>query len=365
MPPPDPVAALVERATSALEQHLDEGRPGWHEDDRLVRAARALSEGFTTAPDELTPLLDDDRAAAYLAYFAPRTVAAVAHVLAPFAEGGAPRAVLDVGAGTGAASLCALAAGAERVLVADRDPLALDEALLLLRRLAPRASLARTSGDLFSQGVIDDRAELLLSAFAVGELLAAHPVEETLERLLAAAPRARALVLLDAGDRTRARGLQELREAALARGLSVRAPCPHGDPCPALARRRDWCHTRVERHLTPRLAAFARAVGRDEEQMSLSYLVLERAPRAPERHVRVLGEPLVEKGRVRLPVCGPEGLRFVQSLKRHKEARAALLSLERGARLREVHAERRGDTAHVGEANELTTAAEEGTLGFP
>src|SRR5690606_20844791 len=47
--------------------------------------------------------------------------------------------------------------------------------------------------------------------------------------------------------------------------------------------------------------------------------------------VRVIGEPRVEKGRVRLPVCGPAGLRFLQALKRERPLHDALAAVERGS----------------------------------
>jgi hypothetical protein len=104
--------------------------------------------------------------------------------------------------------------------------------------------------------------------------------------------------------------------------------------------------------LPEKLARFARAVGRDDERMAASFLVVapaEGAPRDPA--VLVIGDPLVEKGRVRVPVCGPGGLRFVQALKRHRDAHDALATLPRGAMLPGSLAQgARDHTAHVEEA---------------
>ncbi|MBM4283404.1 MAG: hypothetical protein FJ137_22560, partial [Deltaproteobacteria bacterium] len=168
-------------------------------------------------------------------------------------------------------------------------------------------------------------------------------------------PDAAAFVLVDAGDHPRARRLQRLRDAWVTAGdVVVLGPCPHRDPCPALVRERDWCHDVLEKRLPPRLAAFARAVGRDADVMAASWLVGARADgdvRAGDGVV-VIGEPQRDKGRVRLPVCGPAGLRFVQALKRHRGAFDTVAALPRGARLPPLAAD--GDTAHVDDAAGLS-----------
>src|SRR5690606_12993302 len=85
-----------------------------------------------------TPAASDDVAHAYLAYFAPRTIAAVSSALA---DADVPARIVDVGAGTGAASLAFAAAGSEDILLTDHDPRALARARLLLERLPGRRSV--------------------------------------------------------------------------------------------------------------------------------------------------------------------------------------------------------------------------------
>jgi hypothetical protein len=184
-----------------------------------------------------------------------------------------------------------------------------------------------------------------------------------LDGLLALAPASERLFLVDAGDRRRARRLQELRAIALERGWHVRAPCPHEGPCPALERRRDWCHLRAQRRLGDRLARFAEAVGRDPLALSFSFVDLVKAEvEREDRQVLVIGEARREKGRVRLPVCGAGGLRFLQALKRDRAAHDALLTLERGEVLRDAGWQRRADTAHVDDASSLHEAADDAKL---
>jgi hypothetical protein len=339
---------LIERCLAAVARRLDLMRPGWAEDDALAAAARALSEGFTDEQPKDTPSLDPLREAAYLAYFAPRTIAALASAVA---DREVPDHVLDIGAGTGAASLVLAAAGAKRLTLFERDGRALEVAGALIGDVAPRADVGLRQVDL-SREQPTSRAGLAVAAFSLSEL-SLEPAQ-MLSLLQTMAPRATRHLVIDAGDRRRARAVQTLRAEALASDWHVAAPCPHEDVCPALERARDWCHARAPRHLDERFAAFAERVGRDASSLSFSWLDLVRdaaAQRAPA--ALVIGEVRAEKGRVRVPVCGPGGLRFVQALRRHRGAWSAASSLARGARLAPDALVARGDTAHVDDAAAL------------
>jgi ribosomal protein RSM22 (predicted rRNA methylase) len=326
-----------------LEAFLERAHPGFANDEKLHAQARAISEAYTTGsalPAHAAASL------AYLAHFGPRAVVAASHALS-FAA--VPPRCLDVGAGSGASALALFFAGARSVTLLEQSA----PALALARRLLEGVGEVRTVPQPI-EAAAPVGAELLLSAFTFGELPAA-PIDAwtSLARL---APRAQTTVLVDAGDRPRARRLQELRDAIAAgalepagpfEGLRVLAPCPHDDPCPALVRARDWCHTRLDKDLPEGLARFARAVGRDDERMAASFLVVGPGAR-PNPSLLVIGEPLVEKGRVRLPVCGPGGLRFLQALKRNRSAHDALERMDRGARLAATAAQEvRDHTAHI------------------
>ena len=349
-------------AHQALEAFLDDVAPGWDRSKTLVAEAVAISEAYTRSR-----AIDDDAAAspAYLAHFGPRAIAAVA--VAAAAVPHRPQHVLDVGGGSGASALAWMVAGVPRVTVADRSRASLKMASRLLG-----AGADIQTADF--QNTRSHEADLLASAFLLGELELAEPevderrADESADRsddddarearrahtlaeaLLWAAPNAKTLCLVDAGDRPRARRLQHLRRALQDRAATILGPCPHDDVCPALLRAGDWCHHRTPKGLPPRLAAFAAAVGRDDDAMSLSWLTLAtsspteaaagpRAPRVP-RGLLVLGEPLKEKGRVRIPVCGAAGTRFVQVLKRHKDVFRAAAELPRGALLPSPPSER-------------------------
>ena len=103
-----------------------------------------------------------------------------------------------------------------------------------------------------------------------------------------------------------------MRDGLLKGGLHVVAPCIFQGPCPALAAERDWCHDAAP---VPSRA-----------RVDFSYLVLRAEPVAPADGLyRVVSDPLPDKGRLRLYVCGAPGRRELVRLTRHRSAANAAL----------------------------------------
>lgn len=354
------------RALAWLETFLLRQKPGFADDARMVDQARALSERYTGTGERV---IDDDAAAslAYLAYFGPRAIVAVlraARTLGPEARKDA--VVVDVGAGSGASALAWSLLGAKEVILVEKNAAALELAKKLLGAGDGRNfSLKR---ELITDTSPIKEVTLVSAAFCVGEWKpdagndpGSDPdIKGIFGRV---APAARHVVVVDAGDHDRARRLQRLRDQLVKDAdVVIVGPCGHRDPCPALLRERDWCHDRADKELPAHLLRFAKNVGRDERTMNLSWLVWGRHAPARTDAVVVIGEPIKEKGRARLPVCGPGGLRFVQALKRDREAFHAVLEMPRGARL-PLPPTATGDTWHVDSEAALGDVAAVGDVG--
>jgi predicted O-methyltransferase YrrM len=339
------VRRTAERALLALERVLDEDAPGWSESAALAERARSLSKGFTEDRQmRETPTLDALGKNAYLAYFAPRTIAALAQVYARLSP---PTAIaMDVGAGTGASGLFLALMGVRILHLVDKDERALSRARALINRVAPSTEVVVHPGT----RIPDLRVGDLTLSFSLSEIALGDDDARTTEYKRVLERHYTRLVIVDGGDRTAARNVQHLRAEAIAMGLGVLFPCPHDDVCPALARTGDWCHLRTERGLTTRLAQFATRVGRDPEQMAYMALVASREhPTTVSDDILVLGTPQVEKGRTRIAVCGRDGLRTLQALKRHASVALDLAALPLGSMVR-AHGERRADTLHLDSA---------------
>jgi SAM-dependent methyltransferase len=273
---------------------------------------------------------------------APRTLAALGKVLAELfpAGGAAPRRVLDLGAGTGAAGAALRAA-----FGAELDVVAVD------RVAAPGVVVADLAAGL---PPVSGRFDLIVAAHLLGELHVGRPAGE---RAVARAARVRAwtggllatggtIVIIEPALRETSRELLAVRDLLLSQpaqpALDVVAPCFWTGACPALERERDWCHDAAPVPSSPRV--------------DFSYLVLRErvgaTAAADPTLVRIVSDPLPEKGKLKLYGCGATGRHLLVRLDRDRaEANAAFGQLRRGdiARI--------GDTGDGGRVTAATSVA--------
>lgn len=281
---------------------------------------------------------------------APRTVAALTKVLGelfprPGAASRPPGRILDLGAGTGAASAALRAHFGPGPTMIEVDRVA----------TRPTTRVADVSDpDALALG--GPPFDLVVAAHVLNELFVSEPSDRRIdhlsrlvrrwsERLMAAGG---TLILLEPALRDTSRILLAVRDQILAAGLHVVAPCFFTGPCPALAQERDWCHDNA-------------SAGPGGRRVDFSYLVIRTTGEATADPTlfRVVSAPLPEKGRLRLYVCGAPGRHPVVRLDRHHSAANA--DLDRLAR---------GDTAHISGTTPATdglrlTASSTVTLSRP
>jgi SAM-dependent methyltransferase len=242
-------------------------------------------------------LADPGLRAQYEAQIAPRTRAALGQILDRLGPRLAPaRRVLDLGAGTGAAGATIrqrLGEGVEVVSV-DRVPAVPGVVVADLRQRG------RPPG-------VTGAFDVIVAAHLLNELGATLDVTARAALVFSWARELLApdglIILIEPALRETSRDLLAIRDRLIPAGFFVLAPCLFQGPCPALARDRDWCHASA-----PWTAdqAGSRA---GQSRVDHSYLVLARAGEASRerRLFRVVSDPIVEKGRLRLWGCGPAG----------------------------------------------------------
>jgi ribosomal protein RSM22 (predicted rRNA methylase) len=249
-------------------------------------------------------LPDADRVAAYLVTRMPATYAAAAAVLREWAAGApAPRTVLDVGGGTGAASLAARSMFPEASIeIVERDRALADAAGLWL----PDAAI--TIVDLLRADPLPE-CDLVIAAYSLGEIRR-YPVEP----LWSAARQG--LIVIEPGTPKGFALVRNVRDELMEKGAYVAAPCPAQMPCPMAAG--DWCHlaARVERSSLHRRIKHAELGYEDEKY---SYVALSRRP-AERAAARVIRRPRQQPGLITLEMCTPAGLRTAHVTKRDREA---------------------------------------------
>ncbi|HLK88445.1 MAG TPA: small ribosomal subunit Rsm22 family protein [Polyangia bacterium] len=271
------------------------------------RRGSAIHDGLVGARKLVgTPYLADaELRGEYAREIAPRTEAALGRVLGdPSVLGAPPRRALDLGAGTGAVGRALRARFGDAFELREVDRTA---------GSGQRPGQQMVRADLAVElPPVAGKFDLVVAAHLLNELFVGRSERIALraQRVLAwadalVAPGGR-LLLLEPALRQTSRDLLAVRDQVLRAGLHVVAPCFFAGPCPALARERDWCHDAAPVPSQPRV--------------DFSYLVLAREPVPPRPLHRVVSDPLPEKGRLRLFVCGPDGRHQLIRLTRHRGA---------------------------------------------
>ncbi len=338
--------SAIDQAARTLLGHDD--RVG----EALSREVALLSEVYTRERTEIRR--SAVQLAARLRFFLPRDLAKVTR---PIRELGLARRdvlrVLDLGAGLGTTSLGVarvakkldLASRLEVVAV-EREPRLLD----VMRFLASRTG----QGELADVSVpisletremdlerLDPRAfrgpfDLVVLGLALNELFTDRDERielraELLERFASLLSPDGALLVIEPALRASTRELMAVRDQLVQRAVvSVIAPCTAEGSCPLLRRERDWCHADDDLTLPEPLAEIAKGAGLRWEGLSYSYLAIATGRRAMSGY-RVVGGPVVSKGRSELHLCRAPSLVRLSVLGRDEEETAQLEGVRRGA----------------------------------
>jgi ribosomal protein RSM22 (predicted rRNA methylase) len=213
-----------------------------------------------------------------------------------------PRSLLDLGAGPGVATWAALAAwpGISEVTLLEAEEAMVAAGRRIGARGVPALRDARRKTSTVGAGSAA-QADLVVASYVLGEL-APGELPGLLEQAWSLT--GDTIVLVEPGTTAGYRRILLARDAVLAGGGFVLAPCPHERACPLPPG--DWCHfsTRLQRSRAHRLAKGAERGFEDEK---LSYLACSRVP-APRPEARVIRRPDLRPGHVILDLCAADGL---------------------------------------------------------
>jgi ribosomal protein RSM22 (predicted rRNA methylase) len=263
----------------------------------LKRAAAAMSGAYREGR------LIAASPAAYLVTRMPATYAATYSALLQLPEG-LPliETILDVGAGTGAASLAARAVFPRaRIEMIERDSVLAREA----RAFLPDAGIIAADAARIER--FPER-DLVIAAYSLGEIGAGAAI-----RLWQSARVA--LVIIEPGTPKGFTLIRAIREELLAAGAQMAAPCPGAMACPMVDP--DWCHfaARVERSSLHRRLKGG-DLGYEDEKYSYVAFTRELLPLPAARIVR---RPQHHAGWIELRTCTGRGLETERVTKRGRE----------------------------------------------
>jgi ribosomal protein RSM22 (predicted rRNA methylase) len=267
----------------------------------LKRAAAAMSDAYREGRP--MRLVSPDLVAAYLVTRMPATYAATYSVLKEVHERlpHPVNAILDIGAGTGAASLAAHACFPSASLTMLERDSGLSQAA---RIWLPSAQILTADAVAASLPV----ADLVIASYSVGEF------RQAIAQRLWESARV-ALVIIEPGTSAGFARIRDLRAQLLQAGARMVAPCPAETACPIVDP--DWCHfaARVERSSLHRRLKDA-GLGYEDEKFS--YVAFAREP-VPLTQARVVRRPLHRPGLITIETCTPAGLRTDRVTKRDRD----------------------------------------------
>ena len=266
----------------------------------LQRAATALSDAYREGRADR--LSGPERTAAYLVTRMPATYAAAHAALGEISAHLAVSTILDVGAGTGAASLAARTYFPEAsITLLERDA----AFAAASRQFLPDAAIMPS--DVARVNPLPPH-DLVIAAYSLGEFGA-----ELASRLWQAARVA--VLIIEPGTPRGFALIRKVRADLLSSGARMIAPCPMESACPIVDP--DWCHfaARVERSSLHRRVKGGE-LGHEDEKFSYVALAREAVPLPAARIVR---HPRHHPGLIEIETCTPDGLRSERILKRDRD----------------------------------------------
>jgi ribosomal protein RSM22 (predicted rRNA methylase) len=293
---------------SDLQAGLDRAMQGVSR-KALAQRAAAISQAYRSGGCSAQAIQSADDALAYALARLPATFAAVTAVLAALRQAVphfAPRTLLDVGAGPGAASWAAVGCfpGLSGISLLDDNDylrrLALD--LLSLSTVPVLRDAAYQQGTVRQAPSAIEPADAVIASYLIGEL-----PEDALLGVADAlwSKTIDILIVIEPGTPAGFRRIRNLRTHLIDRGGHVICPCPHDLDCPLTGD--DWCHfsQRLNRSRDHRQVKGAALSFEDEK---FSYVVLSRHRPVLPVGDRVLTVPRASKAQIATKLCTPEGL---------------------------------------------------------
>lgn len=235
-----------------------------------------------------------------------------------------PQSIVDIGCGPGTATWAALDIWPSVITATliDRNLKLLDFAREL--RSPHQTGIDFIQGEMAKSVANAPSADVVMASYALTEIPAA-----ALTGILSALwdCTEKMLVIVEPGTVNGFQRILTYREALLAKGARIIAPCSHESLCP-LANDERWCHfgVRLPRSRDHLIVKDADVPFEDEK---FSYLVAGKDIGAAWGH-RVLATPKVNKAAVTLALCAPEHVEERIVERRQKDAYRAAKRLDWG-----------------------------------
>ncbi|MBP5534461.1 MAG: rRNA methyltransferase [Alphaproteobacteria bacterium] len=274
----------------------------------LKKAAQSVSEVYRDTKRSGQPLISNDmEVMAYALSRMPATFAAVSNILDKIDQ---CQTMLDIGAGTGAATWAALEMGkAKTAICLEKEDKMRTLGSDLMKTEYP--SVVWRAFDLKTD-TLRQKAELIVSSYVLNELNKEDQLKAA-EKLWQGSEKF--LVIIEPGTPVGFEIINRVRSYLIVQGAFVVAPCPHNKNCPLS--KGDWCHftCRLARSQIHKILKGGEAAYEDEK---FSYIILSRKP-INIAFARILRHPDIEKGNIGLQLCTRDGLQSKTITRKDKQ----------------------------------------------
>lgn len=310
-----------------------------------AKSVQRLSNHYVSEPDAISPWNEAWAREALLSYYHPlnqsraRRVASQGDRLG-FFQG--LNHMIDLGCGSAAASLGFLQVlpGIPSLELIDHSFEITQVAKKLVEASGFSPSAIRTSQqslERLAAGLETKPETLLILSYVLTE---AHSMR-ALEQILKVRPDIEALAILEPSTSQDGRKLQMMREPLQKLGFHIWAPCTHSGECPLLKDSdRDWCHDRLVPQTPTWWQSLEDELPMKNRTVTVSYLLARRTPRpsfvnppsSGQQEVRVIGDRMTEKTKIRQMICRGENREFISWFPSRLGAEAETFHLSRGDR---------------------------------
>lgn len=290
--------------------------------NQLIEISESISEKYRNESGQGKRLIkNNNEAVTYSIVRMPATYGSVSSALNQTLElcDCNIESVIDVGAGTGAATWAADSLlDLKKVVCLERE-----EAMRNIGQKLMNNNLNASSNpewreyDLIKDEV-NEKADLVLASYVLNELASDERIK-AVDKLWKASNKI--LLIVEPGTPAGYSNLKEIREHVLEKGGHIVAPCPHENTCEMDT----WCHftCRIPRSKLHKEIKKGEVPYEDEK---FAYLAISH-DEYRKSDARILRHPIIKKGRVSLDICSDDGIKTIELYKKdgdlYKKARKA------------------------------------------
>lgn len=275
--------------------------------EKLMEVSKGMTDNYHSAHKTSKRLISNElQALVYAAVRMPATYAAVKSALehATMYNDITIDTIIDVGAGTGAASLAAEEVfNSEHICLMERESYMRECGSRIFESIDDDILKA---AQWYDEDILNDNADrhadLVMSSYMINEIKL-QDRENVFDRLWNMADKM--LLIVEPGTKEGFEVISHAREYFLAGGMHIAAPCTHENKCGL--DKDDWCHfsVRVARSRIHKLIKEADVPYEDEK---FSYIAIVKDDVTSDG-MRILRHPDIRKGNIGLRVCDSQGIR--------------------------------------------------------